>query len=178
MQRVLAIAIASLLAIGCAARDAARTLREPDVVFVPTPPSVVATMLSMAEVGPDDVVYELGCGDGRIAIAAARDHGARSVCVEIDPERVREARANVQRAGLRDRVEVRHADLFETDVTEATVVTLYLLEELNLALRPRLQRELRDGARIVSQSFGMGDWPPEASARVGGTVVHLWRIAK
>jgi cyclopropane fatty-acyl-phospholipid synthase-like methyltransferase len=181
MQRVLLIVIASasLVAAACDTREvAAQTLRDPDVVFVPTPTRVVNQMLSMADVGPNDVVYDLGCGDGRIAIAAARDHGARAVCVDIDPQRVREARENVRRAGVQDRVEVRHADLFQTDLSEATVVTLYLLESLNMKLRPKLQRELPDGARVVSQSFSMGDWQPEARASVNGTPVYLWRISK
>ena len=181
MQRTLsiAIALASMLAAGCSVREAAApALREPDVVFAPTPMALVAEMLAMAEVGPGDVVYDLGCGDGRIAIAAARDHGARAVCVEIDPEIVREARENGRRAGLRDRVEVRHADLFETDLSGATVVTLYLLEELNLRLRPKLQRELPNGARVVSQTFDMGDWPPDERAPASGTIIYLWRIAR
>jgi|SRR5690606_10252241 len=172
------IATAGLLAGGCAARESAPVLREPDVVFAPTPSDVVAAMLQMADVGPGDVVYDLGCGDGRIPIAAARDHGARAVCVEIDPELVRRARERVRRAGLQDRVEVRHADLFETDLSGATVVTLYLLDDLNLRLRPKLRRELPHGARVVSHTFSMGDWEPDEWARVGGTVVYLWRIAK
>lgn len=180
MQRVASIAIAaSLVVAGCTVRELGRAdLREPDVVFAPTPMALVAAMLTMAEVGPDDVVYDLGCGDGRIPIAAARDHGARAVCVEIDPALVREARARVRRAGLEDRVEVRHADLFETDLSDATVVTLYLLDDLNLRLRPKLQRELRPGARVVSQTFAMGDWTPDEWARASGTVVYLWRIGE
>jgi len=180
MQRLASVVIAAacLLAAGCAVRESAPALRAPDVVFEPTPMDVVAAMLQMAEVGPDDVVYDLGCGDGRIPIAAARDHGARAVCVEIDPELVREAREAARRAGVEERVEVRHADLFETDLSGATVVTLYLLDDLNLKLRPKLRRELPDGARVVSHTFSMGDWEPDRWARVGGTVVYLWRIAK
>ena len=150
---------------------------QPDVVYVPTPPQVVETMLKLANVGPDDVVYDLGCGDGRIVIAAARDFGASGVCVELDPERAQMARDNVRRAGVGDRVEVRRADLFETDVSDATVVTLYLLESLNVKLRPKLMDELRPGARIVSQSFGMGGtWEPDATRVVDGTPVYLWVV--
>jgi cyclopropane fatty-acyl-phospholipid synthase-like methyltransferase len=153
--------------------------RKPDVIYVPTPEPVVAKMLSMAKVGPGDVVYDLGCGDGRIPIAAVRDFGAKAaVCIDIDPERVEEARANVKRAGLEGKVEVRHADMFQVDTSPATVVTLYLLETLNVRLRPKLQRELRDGARIVSQSFSMGDWQPVAQARVADKPVYLWTITK
>ena len=153
--------------------------RKPDVVFVPTPEPVVEKMLSMAKVGPNDIVYDLGCGDGRIPIAAVRDFGAKAgVCIDIDPERIKEARANVKRAGLENKVEVRHADMFKVDTSPATVVTLYLLEELNVRLRPKLQRELRNGARIVSQSFSMGDWTPVAQARVDGRPVYLWTITK
>jgi len=153
-------------------------LRDPDVIFVPTPEPVVQRMLTMANVGPNDVVYDLGCGDGRIAISAARDFGARAVCVDIDPKRIEEARANVRKAGVEDKVEVRHADLFQVDLSPATVVTLYLLESLNLKLRPKLQRELRDGARVVSQSFSMGDWKPVSTDTVSGTPVYLWKIEK
>jgi SAM-dependent methyltransferase len=153
--------------------------RPPDVVFVPTPEAVVEAMLSMAAVGKNDIVYDLGCGDGRIAIAAVRDFGAKkAVCVDIDPQRVREARANVKRAGLEKRVEIRQGDLFQTDLSEPTVVTLYLLRSLNLKLRPKLQEELRVGSRIVSQSFDMGDWEPEEKAEVEDHSVYLWRIAK
>lgn len=153
--------------------------RKPDVIYVPTPEPVVEKMLGMAKVGPGDVVYDLGCGDGRIPIAAVRDFGAKAgVCIDIDPERIKEARANVKRAGLEHKVEVRHADMFQVDTSPATVVTLYLLESLNLRLRPKLQRELRDGARIVSQSFSMGDWKPDAQARVADKPVYLWIITK
>ncbi|MGE3547734.1 MAG: tRNA (adenine(22)-N(1))-methyltransferase TrmK, partial [Kofleriaceae bacterium] len=120
--------------------------RKPDVIYVPTPEPVVTKMLTMAKVGPDDVVYDLGCGDGRIPIAAVRDFGAKAgVCVDIDPARIREAQANVKRAGLQDKIQVRYADMFQVDTSPATVVTLYLLDSLNIKLRPKLQRELRNG---------------------------------
>ncbi|HLU68683.1 MAG TPA: class I SAM-dependent methyltransferase [Kofleriaceae bacterium] len=150
--------------------------REPDVVFVPTPEPVVKEMLRMAGVGPNDVVYDLGSGDGRIVIAAARDFGARAVGIDIDPERIKEARENVRRAGVQDKVEIRQGDLFETDLSEADVVTLYLLERLNLKLRPKLLRELRPGARVVSQTFSMGNWKPDAQTEVDGTTIYMWVI--
>ena len=149
--------------------------REPDVVFVPTPEPVVKRMLTMAKVGPSDVVYDLGCGDGRIAIAAVKDFKAKkAVCIDIDPERVREARANARKAGVADRVEIKQGDLFEEDLSDATVVTLYLLESLNLKLRPRLHKQLRPGARVVSQSFDMGEWKPDAESTVDNKRVYLW----
>jgi SAM-dependent methyltransferase len=160
---------------GGSAGDAGRT---PDVIYVPTPEPVARRMLELAGVGPQDVVYDLGCGDGRIVIAAARHFGARGVGVDIDPARVAEARANVKRAGVEDKVEIRLGDMFETDTSPATVVALYLLDSLNVRLRPKLQRELAPGARIVSQSFGMGDWQPAQTERVGSTLVYLWRIDK
>lgn len=152
--------------------------KKPDVIYVPTPEAVVKRMLEMAKVGQDDVVYDLGCGDGRIVAAAARDFGARGVCVEIDPQRIKEARETIRKAGVEDRVEIRQADLFTVDLSKASVVTLYLLESLNLRLRPKLQRELKAGSRIVSQSFSMGDWKPEQRDTVEGKAVYLWTIKK
>ena len=150
--------------------------RSPDVVFVPTPEPVVKAMLRMAGVGPNDVVYDLGCGDGRIAVAAARDFGARSVCIDIDPRRIKEARASAKAAGVEDRVEIRQGDLFEADISDATVVTLYLLERLNVKLKPKLLKELRPGTRVVSQTFRMGDWQPHAEQEVNGTSIYMWTI--
>ena len=150
--------------------------REPDVPYVATPPAVVAKMLEIAQVTKDDVVYDLGSGDGRIVIMAAQRFGARGVGVEIDPDLVREARENAQRAGVADRVQFLVQDLFETDLRAATVVTLYLLESVNLELRPKLWRELQPGTRVVSHDFSMGDWPPEQVVRVGGSVLYAWTI--
>lgn len=186
-KEVLVAACAALMMGGCAQPNDAQSQaessttaepeRQPDVVYVPTPDSVVTEMLQLAEVGPQDVVYDLGCGDGRIAIAAVRDFGAqKAVCIDIDPERVREARENVRRAGVADRVEVREGDLFEADISDATVVTLYLLDSLNLKLRPRLLEQLPPGARVVSQTFDMGDWQPEVATAVDGKDVFLWTI--
>ena len=128
--------------------------------FLPTPEDVVDRMLTLAEVGPDDVVYDLGCGDGRIVIAAAKKFGARGVGIDYDPERIRESEANARKAGVEDRVTFRQQDAMTVDVSPATVVTLYLLSGSNLKLRPMLTKQLRPGARIVSHAFSMGDWEP------------------
>ena len=138
------------------------TLRPPDVEFVPTPHEVVAEMLNMAEVTKEDVVYDLGCGDGRIVIAAAKHYGARGVGVDIDPQLIKVCRENARKAGVTNRVTFLLRDLFETELREATVVALYLTPELNLQLRPKLFRELNPGTRIVSHDFDMGDWKPDA----------------
>ena len=151
-----------------------------DVIFVATDLEVVRAMLEAAKVGPGDVVYDLGCGDGRIVVTAAQRYGARGVGVDLDPERIREARENAARAGVTDRVTFIQQDLFATDVTPATVVALYLSPEINLRLRDTLRRNLRPGSRVVSHQFDMGDWPPERSFEVvvsGATRrVFLWRI--
>jgi SAM-dependent methyltransferase len=150
--------------------------RSPDVIFVPTPNDVVNKMLEMARVTAKDVVYDLGCGDGRIVITAAQKYGARGVGVDIDPQRIREARENATRGKVTDKVKFIEGDLFETDISEATVVTLYLLTELNLKLRPKLMNDLRPGTRVVSHAFAMGDWKPERTENVDGSSVYLWRI--
>ena len=150
--------------------------RTPDVIFVPTPNEVVNKMLEMAKVTANDVVYDLGCGDGRIVIMAAQRYGCRGVGIDIDPERIREATENVARGKVTDKVRFIQGDLFEADISEATVVTLYLLTELNLKLRPKLMKDLRPGTRVVSHAFAMGDWKPERTERVDGSAVYLWRI--
>jgi SAM-dependent methyltransferase len=149
--------------------------RAPDVIFVPTPQRVINAMLKLAKVNRDDVVYDLGCGDGRIVVSAAK-LGARSVGIDIDPDRIREANARIKAGGVGKRARVMQGDLFEADISEATVVTLYLLSRLNLKLRPRLLAELRPGTRVVSHGFDMGDWKPEKSIDVGGSTIHLWRV--
>ncbi len=149
--------------------------RKPDVRYEPSPPEVVRAMLQLANVRPGDVVYDLGCGDGRIVIEAAR-LGARGVGVDIDPDRVREARANARAAGVEDRVEIREGDLFETDVRPASVVMVFLQRDLNLRLRPRLLAQLRPGARVVSHWHDMGDWKPKRTVEVAGRNVYLWTI--
>jgi ubiquinone/menaquinone biosynthesis C-methylase UbiE len=147
-----------------------------DVPYVPTPDKVVERMLEIAQVGPNDVVYDLGSGDGRIVIAAARKHGARGVGIDIDPDRIREARDNARSAGVSERVEFREGDLFKANLSEATVVTLYLLSSVNLQLRPKLLSELKPGTRIVSHAFDMGDWKPIRTEKVGTSTVYYWVV--
>lgn len=147
-----------------------------EVPYIPTPPEVVKRMLQLAGVGPTDVVYDLGSGDGRIVIIAARQFGARAVGVELDPRRIAEATANARHAGVSERVQFLQQDLFLTDLREATVVTLFLTPALNLRLRPKLQRELGPGARVVSHLYDMGDWKPNAVERVQGRPVYRWII--
>ena len=154
-------------------------LRTPDVIFVPTPPEVVETMLKVAKVGKGDVIYDLGSGDGRIVIAAVKDFGAaRGTGIDIDPQRIKEANENATKAGVTDRVRFLNQDLFETNLSDATVVTLYLLPSLNLKLRPKLMAELKPGTRIVSHAFDMGDWKPEQEIDVNGRRVYFWTIPK
>jgi precorrin-6B methylase 2 len=149
--------------------------RRPDVIFVPTPEEVVNAMLEVANVTKNDVVYDLGCGDGRIPVTAAQKYGARAVCIDIDPQRIKEATENVQKNKVGDRVRVMNADLFATDISEATVVTLYLLPSLNVKLIPTLQK-LKPGTRIVSHAFDMGNCKPEKELDVNGRKVYYWTI--
>jgi SAM-dependent methyltransferase len=153
-------------------------MRKGDVIFWVTPDVRVHRMLELAKVGPGDVVYDLGCGDGRIVIAAARDFGARGVGIDIDDKLIRDAQEAARKAGVADKVEFRVGNMFETDLSKATVVALYLLEHLNLKLRPRLWRELPVGARVVSHVFGMGDWKPDREEVVAGKPVYLWTIGE
>jgi ubiquinone/menaquinone biosynthesis C-methylase UbiE len=152
------------------------------VIFVPTDVEVATVMLEAANLGPGDVVYDLGCGDGRIVITAARRFGARGVGVDIDPQRIREGQQNADHAGVSDRVTFIVQDLLVTDVSPATVVTLYLSRELNLRLRAKLLRELKPGSRIVSHDYDMDDWPPDRVIEVERPHlirphrVYLWRI--
>ena len=149
--------------------------------YVPTPNHVVRRMLEAADVGQGDVVYDLGSGDGRIVIMAAREFGARGVGVEIDPELVELSRRKAARAGVSDRVEFRQEDLFETDIREATVVTLYLWPTMNNRLRPKLREELSPDTRILSYSFGIGGWTPDTTFTIGNqtlqhdeNTVYVW----
>ena len=148
----------------------------PDVIFVPTPQEVVEDMLRLANVQKGDVLYDLGSGDGRIAITAARKYGIKATGIDIDPERIREANENAKKAGVTDLVEFRQEDLFKTDIKEATVVTLYLLPDLNVKLRPRLWEELKPGTRIISHQFDMGTWKPEKTLQSNGRTVYFWTI--
>lgn len=151
--------------------------REPDVIYVPTPQPVVDAMLELAGVDGSDVLYDLGSGDGRIPITAARRFGIRAVGIDIEPVRIREANANARAAGVTDLVTFRQEDLFEADFSEASVVTLYLLQSLNRKLRPKLLAELRPGTRIVSHAFDMGeDWPPEQVRQVDSSTIYLWTV--
>lgn len=157
-------------------KTAARSLREPDVRYVPTPRPVVREMLRLAGVGPTDLVYDLGSGDGRIPITAAGEFGARGVGIDIDPRRIREAEANARAAGVTDRVRFRNEDLFEADFRDATVVTLFLSPDVNLRLRPRLMRELAPGTRVVSYYHDMGNWTPLRTVRMPRANIYLWHI--
>lgn len=156
---------------------APRPTREPDVIYVPTPQEVVDAMLKLAKVTGNDVVYDLGSGDGRIPITAARVYGARAVGFDINPVRIAEANANLKAAGVGDKVRFVEGDLFEQDLGEASVITLYLLPSLNLKLRPTLWK-LKPGTRIVSHSFDMGDWKPEATETINGRTIYLWIVGK
>jgi SAM-dependent methyltransferase len=147
-----------------------------DVPFVATPREVVTEMLRMAEVGKDDVVYDLGCGDGRIVITAAKEKGARGVGIDKDPQRIRECLVNAAAAQVSDRVSFREEDLFQTDFSGATVVSMYLLQMINLTLRPKLLQELKPGARIISHNFDMRDWKPDKAKNIGSHSLYCWTV--
>lgn len=148
-----------------------------DVPFVPTPPEVVDRMLEIADVKPDDYLIDLGSGDGRIVISAVRDRNVkRALGIDLDPQRVSEARDNARRAGVADRAEFRQGDIFEADFSEATVLTMYLLQTVNERLRPTILKELAPGTRIVSHAFDMGGWQPDQTDSVGGRNVYMWIV--
>jgi cyclopropane fatty-acyl-phospholipid synthase-like methyltransferase len=171
-----AILVAQLVLAAPLAAQPAGTLRPPDVVYIPTPEDIVEAMLRLADVTETDVVYDLGSGDGRIPIIAAQKFGATGVGIEIDPERIKEANENLARAGVGDKVTFLNQDLFEADLSHATVITLYLLREMNLKLMPRL-KALKPGTRIVAHSFGMGtEWPPDKIAQVSGKSIFYWVV--
>lgn len=180
MQRRTFLRTLSLGAAGLAGLHAAPLLaqarRTPDVVFVPTPNKVVDLMLRMAGVTSSDIVYDLGSGDGRIPITAAQRYGCRGVGIDINPVRIEDARANARAARVEDKVRFIEGDLFEANISEATVVTLYLLNTLNAKLRPKLLKELKPGTRVVSHAFHMGDWKPEKTDATQGSEVFLWRV--
>jgi precorrin-6B methylase 2 len=151
--------------------------RRPDVRFLPTPQNVVDAMLEFVSVGPDDIVYDLGSGDGRIPITAAVKYGARGVGIEIDPALVRVSEENARRAGVADRVQFVVGDLFEADIGAATVVTLFLMPGMNIDLIPKFRQTLRPGSRIVAHHFAMGDrWRPEAERDVNGLMIYRWTV--
>jgi cyclopropane fatty-acyl-phospholipid synthase-like methyltransferase len=163
---------------GLAALAQITRLRPPDVKFVPTPQNVVEAMLALARVTSADIVYDLGSGDGRIPITAAVRYGARGVGIEIDSFHLREAYDNVKQAGVGDRVRFLNEDFFEVNISEATVVAVFLLPQVLLRLIPKFRRELRPGTRIVSHQYHMGDeWPPDAVQDVGGLTIYLWIVS-
>jgi tRNA A58 N-methylase Trm61 len=176
---VLALSLAVAVSSQAGQQPAAPAPRQLDVIYVPTPAEVVAKMLSMARVGPGDVVYDLGSGDGRIVIAAVRDFGAaRGIGLEIDPQRLREANDNARSAGVTDRVQFRDEDLFAADLSEATVVTMYLLPMINARLYPKL-RALKPGTRIVSHNYDISpEWKPDMKVVVGRSVAYLFTVPK
>ncbi len=170
----LSFAVAGMLCFGAVSGFGQKKL--PDVHYEATPQLIVEEMLKMAEVTQGDIVYDLGCGDGRFVITAAKKYGARGVGIDIDPERIRESKDHARMAGVMDKVKFKQGDLFETDIQEATLVALYLLPELNLELRPKLLKELKPGSRVVSFKFDMVDWQPDKMARLGSNTYYLWVI--
>jgi tRNA A58 N-methylase Trm61 len=162
------------------AQRPARRLRTPDVIYYPTPSDTVSVMLQLANIKQGDVLYDIGSGDGRIPITAAQKYKIRAVGIEIDPKMVWVAEERARAVGVTDSVRFINADMFRTDISEATIVTLYLSRKLNLLLRPKLLRELRPGTRIISHDFDMGDWKPEQKVRVpwykGYRTVYVWTV--
>ena len=171
MRTLLALAAAIVLAVPAAARE-----QQPHGIFVPTPYEVVDEMLRLARVRKGDVLYDLGSGDGRIPVTAAKRFGVRAVGIDIDPQRIKEANENARKNGVARLVTFRQEDLFKTDFKEASVVTLYLLPDLNVRLRPRLLAELKPGTRIVSHQFDMGSWKPEKKVELNGRLIYLWTV--
>ncbi len=174
-------ALALVLPAGLTGQQTSAPARTPDVHFVPTDTTKVREMLTAAQVGSQDLVYDLGCGDGRIVIAAVKQYGARGVCVDIDPVRIKESRSNADTAGVTRRIEFVEGDLFEVDLSKATVVTLYLLPSLNQRLLPKLFKEVRPGTRVVSNAFDMGDWKADRMLNIKAfsgmqSYAYLWII--
>ena len=176
--------VIAVLSITAVAAETAQPKRQPDVPYVPTTEQAVQAMLKLADVKKTDFVYDLGCGDGRIVIAAARDFGARGVGIDINPVRISEAKENARKAGVQGLVRFEENDLFQADIHEASVVTIFLLTDINLKLRPKLLRELKPGTRLVSNTFDMGDWRPDREAIVGqedpqnflSRTLYLWLV--
>ncbi|MGH7580523.1 MAG: SAM-dependent methyltransferase [Gemmatimonadales bacterium] len=179
------MAVAAALALaapaGMAGQETSAPARQPDVHFVPTDTTKVREMLTAAQVGAKDLVYDLGCGDGRFVITAVKKYGARGVCVDIDPVRIKESKSNADTAGVKNRIEFVEGDLFEQDLSKATVITLYLLPSLNERLRPKLFKELEPGTRVVSNAFDMGEWKADRTLNVKTfsgmqSYAYLWII--
>lgn len=175
---------ALLLSVSIAVAQTNQPPRQPDVPFVPTTEEAVKAMLKLADVKKTDIVYDLGCGDGRIVIAAAKNYGAHGVGIDIDPQRIKEAKENAKKAEVENLVRFEENDLFKADIHEATVVTLFLLSNINLKLRPKLLQDLKPGTRVVSNTFDMGDWKPEKEETLSGVdeeyylsrKFYLWTI--
>ena len=174
-----ALATVLVLAVGAGAQTTTPS-RTPDVPYVPTDEKIVAEMLKVASVGKNDVLYDLGSGDGRIVITAAKQLGTRGVGIDIDPERIKDANENAKKAGVTARTRFILGDIFEADFREATVVTMYLLPEVNMRLRPKLLRDLRPGTRIVSHNYDLGDWKPRRTIKIalpdGDHWVYFWVV--
>jgi len=175
--------VVAVLSVTVVAAQTAQPRREPDVPYVPTTEQAVEAMLKLADVKKTDVVYDLGCGDGRIVIAAAKNFGARGVGIDINPVRIMEAKENARKAGIENLVRFEENDLFQSDIHEASVVTLFLLSTVNLKLRPKLLQDLKPGTRVVSNTFDMGDWKPDREANVEGAdgyylsrKLYLWTV--
>jgi SAM-dependent methyltransferase len=173
-SRVNAHLMVAVLSVATVLAQSAAPRREPDVPYVPTTEAAVQAMLKLGEVKKSDVVYDLGCGDGRIVIAAAKSYGARGVGIDINPVRISEAKENAKKAGVEKQVRFEENDLFEANIHEATVVTLFLLPNINLKLRPKLLQDLKPGTRVVSNTFDMGDWKPEKEFIVPDTEVDSY----
>jgi len=168
-----ALAFAAPLPGSAQQKDASQ---RPDVIFVPTPQDVVDDMLRLANVQKGDVLYDLGSGDGRIPITAAKRYGIKATGIDIDPERIREANENARKAGVANLVQFRQENLFTANFRDATVITLYLLPDLNVKLRPKLWNELKPGTRIVSHQFEMGAWKPEKKLESNGRTIYFWTV--
>lgn len=171
-----ALVLALVAVTGTVPAATTATSSDPEVPYVPTARNILDQMLALARPTRNDVLYDLGSGDGRIVIAAAKRFGTRGVGIDINPERIREANQNARRAGVTDRVRFIQGDLFDADISQATIVTMYLLPEVNLRLRPKLLAELRPGTRIVSHDYDLGDWAPLKTVEMGTHRVHFWVV--
>lgn len=170
--------VLTLVLLGAALNYAQESEIKKDVPYVPTRQNVVEAMLSLAKVKKDDVVYDLGCGDGRIVITSAKLYGTKGVGIDIDPQRIKEANENATKENVAEQVSFIEGDLFKQDFSKATVVTLYLLPEINERLRPILLKQLKPGTRIVSHAFRMGNWKPEQEITIDNTMIYLWTVPK
>jgi SAM-dependent methyltransferase len=173
---ILLPALAALLSLAPLASAQTKQLRAPDVRWEPSTDDQTAAMLKLAGVTSKDTVYDLGCGDGRLVIRAVKEFGARGVGIDIDPDRIKDSTQNAKKAGVTRQAKFRNEDLFEADIHEATVVTLYLWPSVNLKLRPKLLKDLKPGTRVVSNLHDMGDWEPEKKIQVDGHPIYLWTM--